>query len=81
MKRSLSSKRKVAFFPVLAIVSLGMLAGCELLVDFDRTLIDGGTVGDVDGSLSDVNLPNDSGNNEAAVGDSGNDGSATDGAT
>ena len=82
MKRSLSSKRKVAFFPVLAIVSLGMLAGCELLVDFDRTKIDGGSLGDVDGSFSDVVVPvGDGASNDGQTptdgGDAGTDGSTT----
>ena len=36
---------------MIAIISLGMLAGCELLVDFDRTLIDAGSVGDIDATF------------------------------
>ncbi len=71
MKRSPSSKRKAAVFPILAIISLGTLAGCELLVDFDRTLIDGGTLGEIDGSASDVFVPQT---------DSGNDAEPTDAA-
>ncbi|MGH7285405.1 MAG: hypothetical protein ACRELY_28110 [Polyangiaceae bacterium] len=44
------SRRNTAFFTVIATMSVMSLAGCELLVDFDRTLIDGGTLGQVDGS-------------------------------
>ncbi len=48
MKRS--SRRNTAVFTVIATMSVMSLAGCELLVDFDRTLIDGGSLGQVDGS-------------------------------
>ena len=49
---------------------MGSLGGCELLVDFDRTLIDGGSLGDVDGSGFD-----------APPGDSSSEASASDGSS
>ncbi|MEO8875884.1 MAG: hypothetical protein ABI461_09875 [Polyangiaceae bacterium] len=52
MKRRNSQKRiKTAIFSAIAVASLGLLAGCELLVDFDRTLIDGGALGAVDATF------------------------------
>src|SRR5580658_1916352 len=35
-------KRRAALFTVAAMLTLGV--GCELIVDFDRSLIDGGSV-------------------------------------
>lgn len=48
---------------MIAVMSLSMLAGCELLVDFDRTLIDAGSLGDTDATFDgseDFDAPNDS---------------------
>lgn len=50
MKRT-SKKRNLAVFTAIATMSLSMLAGCELLVDFDRTLIDAGSLGDTDATF------------------------------
>lgn len=52
MNRRHSQKRiKTAFFTAIAVASLGALAGCELLVDFDRTLIDGGSLDNGDATF------------------------------
>jgi hypothetical protein len=47
----LKKKRNLAVFSMIAVLSLSMLAGCELLVDFDRTLIDAGSLGDTDATF------------------------------
>jgi hypothetical protein len=36
---------------MIAVMSLSMLAGCELLVDFDRTLIDAGSLDETDATF------------------------------
>jgi hypothetical protein len=61
-------KRNLAVFPMIAIMSLSMLAGCELLVDFDRTLIDAGSLGDVDATF-DGSEPFDSATDSPATSD------------
>lgn len=70
MKRS-SSKRNLAVFTAIAAISVGSLGGCELLVDFDRTLIDAGSLGEVDGSGFDAT--SDDGSSSEASTDAGND--------
>ncbi len=73
-------KRNLAVFPMIAIMSLSMLAGCELLVDFDRTLIDAGSLGDVDATFdgsepfdSATDSPASSDASDATVSDSSSD--------
>ena len=85
----MTKKRNLAVFPMIAVISLGMLAGCELLVDFDRTLIDGGSLGDVDSSFdgsetfdsaADAPATNDASDaaNDSSTNDSGDAGEITD---
>ena len=78
MKRSSNKRnRNLAFFTAFAAISVGALGGCELLVDFDRTLIDGGSLGEVDGSGFDATGLDSS--SEASASDSGSDsGNVTD---
>lgn len=59
---------------------MGSLGGCELLVDFDRTLIDAGSLGDLDGSGFDA-LPGDSSSEASAsdASDASDSGNVTDG--
>lgn len=68
MKRSSNKRtRNLAVFTAIATIAIGGLGGCELLVDFDRTLIDGGSLGEVDGSGFDATGLDSS--SEAATGD------------
>lgn len=80
MKRSSKKRnRNLAFFTAFAAISVSALGGCELLVDFDRTLIDGGSLGEVDGSGFDATGLDSS--SEASANDSGgsDSGNVTDG--
>jgi hypothetical protein len=58
-------KQRIATIAALSLSLAGLLAGCELIVDFDRTKIDGGTV---EGGGNDVVQP------DGSLPDSGTDG-------
>ena len=81
MKRSSNKRnRNLAFFAAFAAISVGALGGCELLVDFDRTLIDGGSLGEVDGSGFDATgLDSSSEASASDAGDASDSGNVTDG--